>query len=121
MHEIAADMLEVIWRGVGNEYKSKYRQTIWQQFENVIRGSSYTNNLGRFINTVCLKFDVQIQVKDVGQLENILNSGQDKSLLKILRDETTLIVLMVRVRSQKQREAYVTVFEKKEQDEDVSI
>lgn len=38
--------------------------------------------------------------------EKILNSGNDKMLLKLFRDETTLIVLMVRVRNQERREAW---------------
>lgn len=38
--------------------------------------------------------------------EEILNSGNDKSLLELFRDETTLIVLMVRVRNQERREAW---------------
>lgn len=35
-----------------------------------------------------------------------MNSGNDKPLLKLFRDETTLIVLMVRVRNQEKREAW---------------
>jgi hypothetical protein len=38
--------------------------------------------------------------------EKILNSGNDKMLLKLFRDETTLIVLMVRVRNQERRESW---------------
>jgi hypothetical protein len=39
-------------------------------------------------------------------VERILNSGQDRQLLKLLRDETTLLVLMVRVANQERREAW---------------
>lgn len=44
--------------------------------------------------------------KHTAQAETILNSGNDRPLLKLYRDETTLIVLMVRVRNQKRREAW---------------
>lgn len=37
--------------------------------------------------------------------EEILNSGNDKALLKMFRDETTLIVLMVRVRNEERKAA----------------
>ena len=36
--------------------------------------------------------------------ETVLNSGKDRELLKLLRDETTLIVLMLRVRNQERNE-----------------
>lgn len=106
MEEKATDLLEIIWRGIGREYKSRYRQTIWQQFENTVRASAYTNNLGKFVNSLCLKLDAQIQSKDTSKAEEILNSGSDRALLKLYRDETTLLVLMVRVRNQERREAW---------------
>lgn len=108
LHQTAADLLWIVWRGIGSAYKSRYRQTIWEQFENTVRAAAYTNNLGRFINSLCSKLDAQIgQNADERELaEKILNSGNDKSLLKLFRDETTLIVLMVRVRNQEKREAW---------------
>lgn len=106
LKEMAADMLSIIWRGIGSEYKSRYRMTVWEQFENTVRASSYTNNLGKFANSACLKLSAAIQAKDTVRAEEILNSGSDKALLRLFRDETTLIVLMVRVRNQERREAW---------------
>lgn len=40
------------------------------------------------------------------QAEQILNSGKDRELLKLLRDETALLVLMVRLRNQERKEAW---------------
>ena len=40
------------------------------------------------------------------QAERILNGGKDRELLKLLRDETTLLVLMVRVRNQERKEEW---------------
>jgi hypothetical protein len=105
-HQQAADLLDILWQGIGSEYKSRYRQTIWEQFENQVRASSYTNNLGKFANSVCSKLGVVIPARLTKQAEEILNSGEDKALLKLFRDETTLIVLMVRVRNQERREKY---------------
>jgi hypothetical protein len=61
-----------------------------------------------------LKLNAQIRSKDTKQAEEILNSGNDKSLLKILRDETTLIVLMIRVANQEKQDAYKEEKEKRE-------
>jgi hypothetical protein len=38
--------------------------------------------------------------------ERILNSGQDRQLLKLMREETVLLVLMVRIEMQNRREEY---------------
>jgi len=47
-----------------------------------------------------------IQSNHTKRAEEILNSGNDKALLKLFRYETTLIVLMVRVRNQERQEQY---------------
>lgn len=105
--QMAMELLWIVWRGIGSTYKSRYRQTIWEQFENTVRAAAYTNNLGKFINSLCSKLDVQIRgTQEIAIAEQILNSGNDKALLKLFRDETTLIVLMVRVRNQERREAW---------------
>jgi hypothetical protein len=115
LKQMAMELLWIAWRGIGSAYKSRYRQTIWEQFENQVRASAYTNNLGKFINSLCSKLDSQIQgQQEIIIAEQILNSGNDKTLLRLFRDETTLIVLMVRVRNQERREAWEARQEKEE-------
>jgi hypothetical protein len=46
----------------------------------------------------------------------ILNSGNDRALLKLMRDETTLLVLMVRVANQERREAWEAEMEDLDED-----
>lgn len=104
--EMAASLLDIIWQGISSDFKSRYRQTIWEQFENTVRANAYTNNLGKFVNSVCLKLGATIPGKHTAEAEKILNSGQDRPLLKLYRDETTLIVLMVRIRNQERRETW---------------
>ena len=55
---------------------------------------------------------VVIPAKLAKRAEEILNSGSDRQLLKLYRDETTLVVLMVRVRNEERRDKW-----KKEQEE----
>ncbi len=101
-HEMAADLIWIIWKSVPATYKSRYRANIWRQLEDNVRGSAYTNNLSKFANDVCAKFDTTLgrNVEDRQRALNILRSGNDRRLLQLLRDETTVIVLMVRVRNQ---------------------
>ena len=99
-------MLAAIWRGIPNDYKSRYRRNIWQQFEDNVRSSAYTSNLGKFVSSLCLKLQAQISGENSMNVEQVLNGGHDRVLLKLLREETTLIVLMVRVANQDRQEAW---------------
>jgi len=113
LREMAADLLEVVWRGVPRDYKSRYRMSIWQQFEDNVRSAAYTANLGKFVNSLCAKLQASVGQRDEerARAEEILNSGNDRALLKLLRDETTLLVLMVRVRNQQRQEKWRTARE----------
>jgi hypothetical protein len=57
--------------------------------------------------------------------DEILNAGHDRELLKLMRDETTLVVLMVRIANQERqeewREAHPEELWKGEQNENVHI
>jgi hypothetical protein len=106
MHEKAAALLMAIWRGVPSDYKSRYRRSIWQQFEDNVRAASYTSNLGKFVNSICSKLGAQIKSEDSAAAEAILNGGDDRALLKLMREETTLLVLMVRVVNQERQERW---------------
>lgn len=102
------------------DYKSRYRMSIWQQFEDRVRSAAYTSSLGRFVNSLCLSLGAAIGTNklDREKADRILNSGNDGALLKLLRDETTLVVLMVRVANQERREeweaAHADLFEEGE-------
>jgi hypothetical protein len=53
-----------------------------------------------------LNADVGRTAEDRAKVELIANSGKDREILKILRDETTLICLMVRVDNQEKRDEW---------------
>lgn len=104
----AVALLMAIWRGTPFDFKSRYRMTIWTQFENQVRSAAYTNNLAKFINQLCLKLDANPgkNASERAEVERIANSGNDRAILKLLRDETTLVVLMVRIANQEKREEW---------------
>jgi hypothetical protein len=76
-----------------------------------VRSAAYTNNLAKFINQLCLKLnaDAGKSADDRAEVEHIANAGNDRALLKLMRDETTLLVLMVRVANQERREEWETL------------
>lgn len=107
MHQRAAALLAAVWRGIPASYKSRYRRNIWQQFEDNVRSAAYTNNLGKFINSLCLNLNAEIHGgDDVEWVNDALREGSDKALLKLMRDETKLLVLIVRLENQERREEW---------------
>ncbi len=104
----AANLLMALWKGVPSDYKSRYRMTIWEQYENEVRSAAYTASLARFANSICLKLNAAVgkTPEEREAIERILNGGNDREILRCLREETTLVVLMVRVANQAAREEW---------------
>jgi hypothetical protein len=104
----AATLLKLIWRGIAANYKSRYRMTIWEQYENEIRSAAYTSSLGKFISRLCSRLAATVgrtdEERDVA--ETILRTANDREMLKLMREQTTLLVLMVRVDNQERREEW---------------
>lgn len=99
-YEMATALLTPIWRGVPAAYKSRYRAKIWQQFEENIKSAAYTATLSRFVSNLSLKLGVRMATEDVTAVREIVQGGQDRALLKLLRDEATTCVLLVRVENE---------------------
>ena len=82
-----------------------------------MRSAAYTSNLGKFVNSLCSKLQAQIKTDEASIADEILNGGQDRALLKLLREETTMIVLMVRVVNQERKEEWEARQAEREQEE----
>jgi hypothetical protein len=114
--EITATLLKIIWRGIPADYKSRYRMTVWEQFENEIRSAAYTSSLAKFISSICsrLRVDRGRTVGERAVADNILQTADDRSFLRMLREETTLLVLMVRVDNEEKRNEWIEKNKEKE-------
>ena len=106
--EIGADLLEALRRGIPKGYKSRYRRNIWQQFEDAVVNATYTNSLSRFVSRFCQAFDSDPggSSAERNKVLEVMQSGLDRELLRLLRRETTLVVLMARVRNERRREEW---------------
>ena len=102
-YEMASALLIPIWRGIPAGYKSRYRAKIWQQFEDNIRSAAYTATLSRFCSNLCSRLGVKIATEDVATVQAVVQCGQDRALLKLLRDEATTCVLMVRIANEERK------------------
>lgn len=96
-------LLMALWRGIPADYKRRYAINIWQQFEDNIRAAAYTSSLAKFMNTICARLQVRIGGDDVETVTRVLADGQDRAILRALRDESTAAVLDVRAENDLRR------------------
>jgi hypothetical protein len=99
LERVADDLVAPLWRGISSDYKHKYSYTIWQQFEDNIRSAAYTARLSLFLSKITTRLDIALAERDVERVRDVINSGQDRETLRMLREDTALLVLMVRVQS----------------------
>jgi hypothetical protein len=104
--EVASNLLTPLWRGISVDYKGKYARNIWQQFEDNIRSAAYTARASEFLSKVVARLGITIAADDVKQVSELVGSGQDRALLKMLRDDTTLLVLLVRADNEERKEKF---------------
>lgn len=108
LRHILASMLLAIWRGIDPTLKSRYRMTIWTQFEENIRAAAYTSSLSKFLNSFCFKMAAVPgrNAEDRKVIAEAMAAVDERRALRMLRDETTYLVLKVRLAQQERRQAY---------------
>lgn len=104
--QIATDLLWPVWRGIDAGYKQRYAHSIWQQFEDNIRSAAYTSQLAAFYDKLSQRLGLNIRSEDVASVERVIGSGEDKAILKLLRDETTYLALLVRLKNEERKAAF---------------
>lgn len=105
--EVVADkLLWGLWRSIAEDYKKRYLKTIWEQFENAIRSSSYTDSLKEFLDKFKKSIPVDLQAQFNKEILSVVESGQDEVVLNWFRTEITYLVILVRMRNQKRKEDY---------------
>ena len=97
---IAEKLLWGIWRSIDDVYKERYLSNIWEQFENAIRSAAYTDNLKKFISNLKVRLPMVILAKYNSDILSVIDSGKDSIILGWLRDETTYLVMKVRIINQ---------------------
>lgn len=105
--EVAHSLLTPLWRGISNDYKAKYARNIWRQFEDNIRSAAYTARASEFLSKITMRLGITLhEAEAIKQVLDLIGSGQDRALLKMLRDDATLLVLMVRADNEERKEQY---------------
>lgn len=104
--EAAVTLAEIGWRNVDFDRWRAHRMRVWSQFTDRLRlAATTTSTLSRFWTTFCAAMGSE-NPSDQGQrqaLGNVLSGGNDRAVLRVLRQDTDLVTLMVRLRSEDRR------------------
>lgn len=65
-----------------------------------------TNSLSVFVNSLCSRFAVTFRDKEAAAIGGVLSGADDRALLKLLREETVLLVVAVRLANQERQEEW---------------
>lgn len=106
LKQMVADLLLIVHLSMDWSVWGSKRLKYWDVFQENVAAAAYTDNLAKWLNQLCQRMSVLTpgrNEKARARLEEILNSGNDRALLKLLREETQLLVLMVRVAQQEKK------------------
>ena len=104
--QVAEKLLWSLWRCVEDGYKERYKREIWDHFENAIRSAAYTAKLSTFLSNFKNRIPVIFEAQFMKNIQLIVESGFDSEILNWLRDETTYMVMLCRLKNQERSEAY---------------
>jgi hypothetical protein len=109
--EHAADLAYAIWRGIDGDYKRSYAKVIWGQFLERLQGTARTTaNLEVYFNRVCSKLPMVWDGKQITEyldwIYDAMRAGQDREILRIMREQTAAIVVEVRLKNEQHRLEY---------------
>lgn len=102
-HDRAVALLQPIWQGVPSDYKSKYKYSIWRQFEDQIRSAAYTTTLSLFLSRIGARLGVTLREDALETVRAVVSGGSDREILRILRDESAYCVTMVRLANEERK------------------
>lgn len=101
--DVAQRLLTPLWRCIDDCYKSRYAREIWTHYENAIRSAGYTSSMPKFLEIFTRRIPCTIQGKYAEQINSIVASGHDETILDWLRQQTTYMVLLVRLDNDRRR------------------
>jgi len=109
--QAAADLVLILHRSMDWDTWGKKRLKYWEIYENVVTSAAKTtNSLTRWLNSVCSRMGIVAPGRneaDRTRLQAIISSGRDRELLKVLREEPQLVILLVRAHQEDKKAARV--------------
>lgn len=103
---VAENLLWGLWRSISEDYKMKYPRDIWDHFENAMKSASYTSSLKSFLTLFQRRLPLDLQAQYTKGIKSILESEKDEEILDWLRNESTYMMMLVRIKNQERKEAF---------------
>lgn len=93
--EQARDIVLAVWTCIDwDGVSASRRMNIYNELASKIKSAALTDTLERFLEGLCRKMGVKTIYNE--NVLNIINNADTKALLKLYREETQIIVLMLR-------------------------
>jgi len=105
--EVIVRALYALWRGIDLEFKAKYRQKIWQMFENAVAVAARTSghNTHKFLTRIAQKMNAVVGWSaDDLEAVALLAQYDGRAVLSQVREEYGYLVAMVRLLNEKEQE-----------------
>ena len=103
---VAENLLWPLWRSITDEYKDRYKREIWEHFENALRSAAYTARLSTFLSNFSKRIPSELKVEGMKEIRTVIESGLDNDVLTWLREETTYLVMIVRLKNQNRKDLF---------------
>lgn len=103
---VADNLLWPLWQSIDKDYKREYAKEIWQQFFTVVKSSTFTRDLKTFLSKFTKKIPSELNKKSSELIMTVLNAGEDEQILQWLREETTYMVMLIRIKNQERKDLY---------------
>jgi hypothetical protein len=104
--QVGEQLLFPLFRCLDEGYKKKYVKDVWEQFENNIRAAAYTSRLTKFFENITRSMPITLERQYADGVLQIIQSGFDEDVLTWLRNETTYLVLLARMKNEERKEAF---------------
>jgi len=83
----------IVWSSLSPSVRKRYYDVLVR----TVKSAAMTSSLGKFLDVLCIRLDIPILKQDRAILD-IIRLKQDRAILKMLREETMLLVVMMRAK-----------------------
>jgi len=96
----ALDLIEALWDSVSwKRFPGRLRLRVYSVFQDWIQDAAYTSSLHKFIANFVENADAEaLPGYAAERLNQILSGKRDREILRVLREETPALIVMLRAR-----------------------
>jgi len=112
LHQDLTTILEDIWLNIDwSKVKGSRKMSIWSEFEGQIQiRANQHSKVAEFLTKLCDRMDSQLTAEATS---NILNQYHDYEILNVFRNETQIVLLLLKLRREKNQNQYQMYIDQK--------